>query len=136
MKTMNMIRATILVGILGASPASAGISTVSGTRDAYPIRNEKVYGEEGTRDAYPIRNQKVYDGVRTRDAYPIRNQKVYDGVRTRDAYPIRNQKVYDGVRTRDAYPIRNEKVYGEENAASQSWLRRWLGPFSVFFAGN
>ena len=68
MKTMNMIRATILVGILGASPASAGISTVSGTRDAYPIRNEKVYGEE--------------------------------------------------------------------NAASQSWLRRWLGPFSVFFAGN
>jgi hypothetical protein len=102
MKTMNMIRATILVGILGASPASAGISTVSATRDAYPIRNEKVYGEEGTRDAYPIRNQKVYDGVRTRDAYPIRN----------------------------------EKVYGEENTASQSWLRRWLGPFSIFFAGN
>ena len=65
MKTMNMIRATILVGILGASPASAGISTVSGTRDAYPIRNEKVYGEEGTRDAYPIRDQRVYDEENT-----------------------------------------------------------------------
>ena len=83
MKAMNMIRAAVFVGILGASPASAGISTASGTRD--------------------------------------------------DAYPIRNQMVYDEERTRDAYPIRNQMVYDEENTASQSWLRRWLGPHSPFF---
>jgi len=119
MKAMNMIRAAVFVGILGASPASAGISTASGTRDdAYPIRNQMVYGEERTRDdAYPIRNQMVYDEERTRD----------------DAYPIRKQKVYGEEGTRDAYPIRNQMVYDEENTASQSWLRRWLGPHSPFF---
>src|SRR5688572_3326059 len=60
MKAMNMIRTAIFDANLGTSPASAGISTVSGTRDAYPIRDQRVYGEDGTRDAYPIRDQRVY----------------------------------------------------------------------------
>jgi hypothetical protein len=129
MKAMNMIRAAILVGILGASPSSA-VSAVPGTPDAYPIRNQMVYDEEGTRDAYPIRNQMVYDENGTRDAYPIRNQLVYDENGTRDAYPIRNQMVYDEG-TRDAYPIRNQMVYDEDNSAFQSWLRQWSASLLV-----
>jgi hypothetical protein len=120
MKAMNMIRATILAGILAASPAS-----VVSAGDAYPIRDQKVYGEDGTRDAYPIRDQKVYGEEGTRDAYPIRHQKVYGEDGTRDAYPIRHQKVYGEDGMRDAYPIRHQKVYGEENSAPESWLREW-----------
>ena len=46
MKPMHMIQAAILAAaICGASPASAGISTVPGTRDIIPIRKELVAGE-------------------------------------------------------------------------------------------
>lgn len=60
MKTMNVIRTAVLIGILGAAPASAGISTSPGTRDAYPIRKQMAYDESGTRDAYPIRKEMAY----------------------------------------------------------------------------
>lgn len=49
MKSMHMIQAAILAAaIWGASPASAGISTVPGTRDIIPIRNQLVFGGERT----------------------------------------------------------------------------------------
>jgi hypothetical protein len=112
MKTMNVIRTAVLIGILGAAPASAGISTSPGTRDAYPIRKQMAYEESGTRDAYPIRKQMAYEESGTRDAYPIRKQMAYDE-----------------SGTRDAYPIRKEMAYGERGS-----LRRWLDSHSTLFA--
>ena len=49
MKRMHMIQAAILAAaICGASPASAGISTVPGTRDIIPIRKQLVFAGERT----------------------------------------------------------------------------------------
>jgi len=45
MKPMHVIQAAILAAAIGgASPASAGISTVPGTRDIIPIRKQLVFG--------------------------------------------------------------------------------------------
>jgi hypothetical protein len=61
MKPMHAIRIGILaVGICGASPALAGISTVPGTRDIIPIRQQLVYDESDPSGELNVLGQRTF----------------------------------------------------------------------------